>query len=266
VEGEEMSNMKIYAKTLLSALMLAGASFAFSAPAAAQVDFGISFGYGDGFTGFDPCDYYDYYDEPPPWGLPDDYCDYPVYYEPVFFDGYWYRGPIYYRWNHGRRVFWLNGGWRDTHWSGSPPQHIRWENRGGHFRNGFRPGIGFHGGGRDWRADGVGGHRWHGNDDGGRGNGGGDRHPWNGGDHPWFGNRGGDDRRHDGGGDRGGDHGGGNHFGGDRGGDHGGGGDGGGHSGGGGGGSHSGGGGGGHSGGGGGHSGGSGGGGGSNHH
>lgn len=225
--------MKLTAKAALGALMFAGASIALAAPASAQVDFGISFGYGDGLSGFDPCDYYDYYDAPPPWGLPEDYCDYPVYFEPVFFDGYWYRGPIYYRWYHGRRVFWLNGGWRETHWNGSPPGHIRWENRGGHFRNGFRPGIGFHGGGRDWRADGVGGHRWHGNDGGngrGHGNGGGDR-PWTGGDHPWFGHRGDGGRGHDGGGDRGdrggdrGDRGGnrGDH-GGDRGGDHGGGG------------------------------------------
>ena len=32
--------------------------------------------------------------------------------QPVYFDGYWYRGPIYYRWNGGERMFWLNGGWR----------------------------------------------------------------------------------------------------------------------------------------------------------
>lgn len=190
--------MKFLAKALLGAAMLAGASVAFAAPASATVDVGVSFGLDGPGYGFDPCDYYDYYDEPPPWGLPDDYCDYPVYFEPVFFDGYWYRGPIYYRWTHGRRVFWLNGSWREDGWRGPRPGRIAWNNRGTHVR-GFRPGIGFHGGGRDWHG-GAGNRHWHDNN----------------GDRPWPGH-GGNDRPHDGGGDRGGDHphdGGGTHWGG----------------------------------------------------
>lgn len=135
--------MKMFAKSALGAFMLAAGTLAFTAPASAQA--GISFGFGDGFYGFDSCDYYDYYDQAPPWGLPDDYCDYPVYFEPVFFDGFWYRGPIYYRWTHGHRVFWLNGGWREDAWRGPRPPAIAWESRGGPLR-GFRPGVEFHGG------------------------------------------------------------------------------------------------------------------------
>ncbi len=167
--------MKTIVKAMLGALMLAGASVGLAQPASAYVDVGISFGFGDGTYGFDPCDYYDYYDEPPPWGLPDDYCDYPVWFEPVFFGGSWYRGPIYYRWTHGRRMFWLNGNWREDGWRGPRPARITWNDRGAHVR-GYRPGIGFHGGGRDWRD---GHHRWPGND--------GDRRPWTGSDRPWFG-------------------------------------------------------------------------------
>lgn len=173
--------MKTIAKAALNAtagaLMLAGASIGFAAPASADVDVGISFG--DPVYGFDPCDYYDYYDEPPPWGLPQDYCDYPVYFEPVFFDGYWYRGPIFYRWTHGRRLFWINGGWRADSWRGPRPARITWNNHGAHLR-GFRPGIGFHGGGHDWRG---GDRHWHDN--------GGDHGRWTGTNGPWLGNRGG---------------------------------------------------------------------------
>jgi hypothetical protein len=67
--------MKMFAKAALGAFMLAASAAA--APACAQV--GISFGFDDGFSGLDSCDYYDYYDQAPPWGLPDDYCDYPVF-------------------------------------------------------------------------------------------------------------------------------------------------------------------------------------------
>jgi hypothetical protein len=53
---------------------------------------GISFGFGGPAFG-DPCDYYDYHDQPPPWGSPPGYCAYPVFFEPVFFGDIWYRGP-----------------------------------------------------------------------------------------------------------------------------------------------------------------------------
>jgi hypothetical protein len=202
--------MKFLGKALFGAVMLAGTSIALSSPASAYVDVGISFGWGAPIYGFDPCDYYDYYDEPPPWGLPDDFCDYPVYFEPIFIDGYWYRGPIYYRWTHGRRLFWVNGAWREDRWRGSRPSHITWNDRGTHVR-GFRPGIGFHGGGRDWR-DGAGNRRGQGNDHPNRG-------PWTGGgDHPWSGPGGNDHPRNGGGGEGGHRDGGGSHWGGERGG------------------------------------------------
>ena len=171
--------MRFLAKAAVGALLLAGASMAGAAPAAAQADFGVSFGSDDPAYGFDPCDYYDYYDEPPPWGMPDEYCDYPVWFEPVFFDGLWYRGPIYYRWTHGHRHYWLNGGWRDDTWTGPRPSHIVWNDHGAHLRvRGFRPGIGFHGGGHDWRDSG-GSHRWHDNGD--------NHNAWTGGGASWFG-------------------------------------------------------------------------------
>lgn len=145
--------MKVLAKTALGAWMLAGALLS-AAPASAQV--GIDFGWNGADYAFgDPCDYYDYYDAAPPWGLPPDYCDYPVYFEPVFFDGYWYRGPIYYRWNHGHRLFWLHGGWRSDEWHGPRPANIQWRHRGG-WNHGLRPGIGVRGGIRGGFRGGVG--------------------------------------------------------------------------------------------------------------
>lgn len=130
-------------KIALGALLLAGASALTAMPASAGVSVGFSFGYGPGFVPFsDPCDYYDYYDEPPPWGLPPDYCDYPVYFDPVYYDGIWYRGPIYSRWYGGERLFWLNGGWRRDEWRGARPD-IRWQDRGGWGRGNNRGGGGF---------------------------------------------------------------------------------------------------------------------------
>ena len=173
--------MKRFGKVALSALMIAGAAAFFAVPASADGGVGISFGFGPGYESFsDPCDYYDYYDEAPPWGLPPDYCDYPVNFDPVYFDGYWYRGPIYYRYYHGDRLFWLNGGWRHDGWRGSRPD-IRWQDRGGWGRgdNWNRGGHNWSGGGDrggrggSWSGgNGGGGHNWSGDGDrGGRGGG-----------------------------------------------------------------------------------------------
>lgn len=124
--------MKGAAKLFCSALLVAGAEFASAVPAEAGVSAGISFGwYGPGYPAFaDPCDYYDYYDEAPPWGLPPDYCEFPVYFGSVFWGGTWYRGPIYYRWDGGHRLYWLNGGWRTDEWRGGLPPAIHWSLRG----------------------------------------------------------------------------------------------------------------------------------------
>jgi hypothetical protein len=155
--------MRRIARAAVGVLMLTGTIFAMTSPASAYV--GIEFGFGGpGFAFGDPCDYYDYYDAPPPWGLPPDYCDYPVYFEPVFFDGTWYRGPIYYRWTRGRRMFWLHGGWRADAWRGPRLPSIDWQTRGG-INHGFRPGMnfrhGFRGGPLPWNGSGppwMGGH------------------------------------------------------------------------------------------------------------
>ena len=136
MEGCEHGDFALKAMTKLAigALLLGSAAFASAAPAAARGYVGFSFGFG--YPAYDnPCDYYDYYDAPPPWGLPPDYCEYNVFWEPVYWGGEWYRGPIYYRWDHGRRVYWLNGGWRHDRWHGRRPGRIEWRNHGGdHWR------------------------------------------------------------------------------------------------------------------------------------
>ncbi|MGB8603136.1 MAG: hypothetical protein WCD42_13155, partial [Rhizomicrobium sp.] len=105
--------MKCAAKWLFGAMLTVSAAALSTAPANAGVHWGVSFGWGGpGYVPFsDPCDYYDYYDAPPPWGLPPDYCEYPVYFGSIYWGGTWYRGPIYYRWDHGMRLYWLNGDW-----------------------------------------------------------------------------------------------------------------------------------------------------------
>lgn len=76
--------------------------------------------YGDPYA----CESYDYYDAP--WGYPPDFCNYNVWYQPVYFGGLWYGGPIYYRDFGGERMFWLNGGWHRDEWRGARPAHIDW--------------------------------------------------------------------------------------------------------------------------------------------
>jgi len=171
--------MRAIAKLAFGALMLGGAAIAGAAPAAAHTSVGISFGFGGpvygpaygpayGYGG--PCAYYDYYDVPPPWGLPPGYCGYRVYYDPVFWGGSWYRGPIYYRWYGGHRQYWLNGGWRHDEWRGRRPAHIEWRTGGyGDWRGGSYPRSGgdhFRGGyvreGGHFRSGGYGDpHRGH---------------------------------------------------------------------------------------------------------
>lgn len=82
--------------------------------------YGYEPAYGDPYA----CDAYDYYD--PPWGYPPDYCNYNVWYEPVYVGGLWYSGPVYYRDFGGERMFWLNGGWHHDEWRGARPAHIDW--------------------------------------------------------------------------------------------------------------------------------------------
>lgn len=150
--------MKTIARFAAGAVFLAGVAVIGATPAAAHTSVGISFGfgvgpgygyygpgygyaYGPGYGG-DDCDYYDYYDVPPPWGLPPGYCGYPVYYGPVYWGDTWYRGPIYYRWDGDRRLFWLNGGWRHNEWHHRYRPHIEWRDRSyGHWRGGYSGGA-----------------------------------------------------------------------------------------------------------------------------
>ena len=246
--------MKRFSRAALSAMLLAGAALFATSPARADVGFGISFGYDGGYFS-DPCAYYDYYDQAPPWGMPPDYCDYPVYFEPVYWGGSWYRGPIYSRWYGGQRLYWLNGGWRRDEWRGARPS-IRWADRGGwhggrgwgqsgfggrgYYDRGGRGGYGGYSGGHGWSGgqgggNYGGGHGWSGGGQGGGNYGGGHGGGNYGGGHGWSGGG-------QGGGNYGGGHGGGGQGGGNYGGGHGGGGGGGGygggHGGGGGGGGH----------------------------
>jgi hypothetical protein len=174
-------------KVLLGALAMTGAAFAVSAPAQAQVSVGVyagsdggyygqpgygdPYGYDDGY-GYDnggyadaapygdayaggTCDYY-----APPWGAPPDYCDYNLWYQPVYLGGLWYSGPFYSRYVGGDRLFWLNGGWRRDGWRGARPAHIDWGRGGNVFWNGgLHRGFAGNGGGFHGRAGLQGGGR-----------------------------------------------------------------------------------------------------------
>src|ERR1043165_8387531 len=142
--------------TLLSAIALAGTALVVTAPAKAQVDAyigsdGVGVNVGDPGYGYDP--YYDSYADPyanayadpyadpyygasnecdyytPPWGFPPDYCNYQLWYDPVYYGGAWYSGPFYYRNFGGLNYFWLNGGWRRDGWRGARPGRINWGGR-----------------------------------------------------------------------------------------------------------------------------------------
>jgi hypothetical protein len=121
--------------------------------------------YGDGSYGADVYDdpyasayygedAYGYCDE---YGCPDDYWNLPVYYGPVFYDDFWFNGPLYYRDWGGRRQYWIRGGWRYGGWRGARPSWYR-EGRYGpalgmnwyRSHNVFRQG---------WRGDGGRGYR-----------------------------------------------------------------------------------------------------------
>src|SRR5262249_29062294 len=116
--------------------------------ASAAVSFGFSVGQGDvdyaatgGFSfGEDevdsvvgsPC-----YEEPA--------CDYPLYNGPVYIEGAWYRGPMYYRWYGDVRLFWYRGAWRSDEWIGPRPTRFEWRDwrEHGEWRDGWR-------GNREW--------------------------------------------------------------------------------------------------------------------
>ena len=228
--------MKSLFKTTAAAMALAGAAYFLSAPAQAD-GFSISIGVpGVGFS-YGSGGYCDR------WGCPEDYWGYPVYYGPVYYDGMWFRGPVYYRMIDGDYWYWVHGGWHRDEWEGPRPRwwghyrygpalgysyyerhgfrhdHDRWWHGEG-WRDGDHRDGGWHGEGwrdgdhRDggWQGGDHHDNGWHGDNRGGDGHGG-DRH---GGDHR---NAGWQDGNNRGGDQRGGDHGdrghGGDHHGGD---------------------------------------------------
>lgn len=96
--------MKTIAKIALAAAMLAGAGLTMTAPAAAGVAVGVTVGTPGVVVGVgNPC--------LKPFRFRPAYCGYPVYGQPLFIDGGWYRGPVYIRSVGGERYFWLHNGW-----------------------------------------------------------------------------------------------------------------------------------------------------------
>ncbi len=151
--------MKRFAKLALGALLLAGATAITTAPADARVTVGIGIGIPGPYYGphyyYGPPRYSGYCDPYGPYYDPyycDDYAPVAYWYDPVFIDGVWVRGPFRWHWDHGRRAFWVHGGWRYDEWHGGPRPDFRgWHDRDWHDR-------GWHD--RDWRGD----HDWHGGD------------------------------------------------------------------------------------------------------
>lgn len=149
--------MKRFLKAMTTAALLIGAAMFASAPAQADgvsITIGVP-GIGFSYSSGGYCD---------DWGCPADYWDYPVYYGPVYYDGRWFRGPVYYRYINGRPWYWVHGGWHRDHWRGPYP---RWYRRH-HYRYGpalgydYYRGHGFrHRHDRYWHGDNWRGYRRH---------------------------------------------------------------------------------------------------------
>ena len=106
--------MKAFLKATAVAIALAGSAM-FAAPAQAD-GFSISIGPGGGISfSLNTGGYCDR------WGCPDEFWDLPVYYCPVYYDGQWFRGPVYYREWRGRHLFYVHGQWRPDQWRGRRP-------------------------------------------------------------------------------------------------------------------------------------------------
>lgn len=74
------------------------------------------------------------------YGCPDDFYDMPIWYGPVFYNNVWLAGPAYYRDWHGRRQYWILGGWRYDSWRGPHPS---WWNAS-HYHTGPAVGRNYH--------------------------------------------------------------------------------------------------------------------------
>lgn len=101
--------MKTFSKAVLGSLMLAGTAIATAAPAEARVGVAVNLGL------FAPPVVRPAYVLPESCYGPGYYlnCTYPVYSEPVFWNGYWYPNARY-RIVAGHREFWINRGWHEV--------------------------------------------------------------------------------------------------------------------------------------------------------
>ena len=205
--------MKLVTTSTL-ALLLGSAALIATAPASARPSLNVSAGptlaaYNDN------CD--DYYE--PPWGYPEDYCNYDLWDQPICYDGVWYSGPFYIDYDEDDvPMYWMYDDWvyadacrRPAVWGWGSPGFVFWQGWshfhhhnwfwGGHTNWWFRHRVHPH-----WHWNHPWGHghghfghgRGHGHGGGGHGGGG---HGHGGGGH------GGDGGGHGGGGHGGGGHG-----------------------------------------------------------
>jgi hypothetical protein len=110
--------MKSFLRLTTAAAALLGAVVFTGGASAAEWGVGVGVGRGIGFDvhtgGY--CDH---------WGCPDRYWADPVYYGPVFYDGAWFRGPVYTRVVDGEHLYWIHGGWHRDEWRGAQPHWAR---------------------------------------------------------------------------------------------------------------------------------------------
>lgn len=105
--------MKRWLQTTLLAAVVGGSALAASPASAVSVSIGVNFpGVGFSYNSGGYCD---------SWGCPDYFWNYPIYYCPVYYQGRWYRGPVYYRSYRGGNLFWIHGGWRRDYWRDRRP-------------------------------------------------------------------------------------------------------------------------------------------------
>jgi len=105
--------MKRWLQTALLAAVVGGSTLAVSPASAASFSIGVNFpGVGFSYNSGGYCD---------SWGCPDYFWNYPIYYCPVYYEGRWYRGPVYYRPYRGGYLYWIHGGWRRDYWRARRP-------------------------------------------------------------------------------------------------------------------------------------------------
>lgn len=137
-------------------------------------------------------------------GCPDHFWRYPVHYGPVFVQGRWFRGPVYFRGDRYGREYWVRGGWHRDEWRGRRPGWAQQSHDGPPLAFEYYADHGFNMGDH-WRHEHDGDNRdgdHGGGDHGGNRGDNGDRGDNGGGDHG--------DRNGNGGGDQGDRNGGGN--------------------------------------------------------